>query len=95
MKDKEIEADMTNCFGRRAQLESGLRTGTVLQADHDGSVLIRWDSDNTSAGLSWHKVSGSVDEVILVQPEATPTMHRVAQASLRAALPPLIGGVPA
>ncbi|MCV7137692.1 hypothetical protein H7J76_00680 [Mycolicibacterium fortuitum] len=30
-----------------------------------------------------------------VAPEATPTMHQVAQAAKQAALPPLIGGLPA
>lgn len=87
---------MTNCFGRRAAIaDSQPRTGSVVQYDHEGSVLIRWDNDNTTAGLSWHKVSASGGEVLLVHPEATPTMHQVALASRRAAMPPLIGGLPA
>lgn len=86
---------MTNYFGRRARLDSHQRTGTVVRDDHDGSVLVRWDNDNATTGLSWHKISDSAHEVIVVQPEATPTMHQVAQTARRGAMPPPIGGVPA
>ncbi|GAT02557.1 hypothetical protein [Mycolicibacterium fortuitum] len=85
-----------NYFGRRARVDDPQpRTGTVVRNDDEVSVLIRWDNDATTAGLSWHKVAEIVGEVIVVAPEATPTMHQVAQAAKQAALPPLIGGLPA
>ncbi|MGB8404413.1 MAG: hypothetical protein WCE30_10150 [Mycobacterium sp.] len=87
---------MTDNFGRRAQLDSHGRSGIVVQDGHDGSVLIRWDNDNTATGLSWHKViSREGPAGIVVHSEATPTMHQVAQTARHAAMPPLIGGVPA
>lgn len=86
---------MTNYFRRMAQLEFGQRTGIVLQADNHGSVLVSLDNDNSAAGLSWHKISSFINEIIIVQSKATPTMHQVAQASRLASLPSPVGGVPA
>lgn len=85
-----------NYFRRRARTNDPQpRMGTVVRNDDAASVLIRWDNDTTTAGLSWHEVAEIVGDVILVAAEATPTMHQVVQASNRTALPPLVGGLPA
>jgi hypothetical protein len=90
-----LTADRLNAalFGRKAKIPFRPNIGTVVRSDDAGRVLVRWDS--TTDGLSWHKVYDSTPETILVEGEATPTMHQVAQAARRAAAPPLIGGLPA